>query len=278
MPSKAYRAAHQEEIKAYQKAYYAAYYATHTEELKAYQKAYRADHPEKVKARKKAYYTAHQEEDNARHRVYYAAHREETVAQMKAYRADHLEEEKAHHKAYHTAHQEEENTRNKAYQEGHSVDIVCQRCGKPAKKYIGGACKGMFCSQECSRKWHVGPNSPGWRGGVSFAPYCPKFNDALKERVREQFGRRCFLSGKKENGRKLSVHHCDYLKSQGCQGQRWSLLPLDHSWHAKTNINRWYWFALLRDYWAYKYLTFHGMDIFDGPDRTVWLWEMYNSN
>jgi hypothetical protein len=28
---------------------------------------------------------------------------------------------------------------------------------------------------------------------------------------------------------------------------------------------------------VYKYLTFHGMDIFEGPDRTAWLWEMYNN-
>jgi hypothetical protein len=55
-------------------------------------------------------------------------------------------------------------------------------------------------------------------------------------------------------------------------------LPLEQRWHTKTNFNRWYWFALLRDYWAYKYLTFHGMDIFEGPDRTVWLWEMHNAS
>jgi hypothetical protein len=26
--------------------------------------------------------------------------------------------------------------------------------------------------------------------------------------------------------------------------------------HAKTNFNRWYWFALLRDYWIYEYEGF----------------------
>jgi hypothetical protein len=108
--------------------------------------------------------------------------------------------------------------------------------------------------------------------------YCPAFTDALREEIRDEFGRLCFLSGlsEKDNGDRLSVHHCDYLKSQGCKGQRWSLLPLSKSFHGKTTFRRWYWFCLLRDYWVYKYLTFHGMDIFDGPSRTEWLWEMYD--
>jgi len=120
-----------------------------------------------------------------------------------------------------------------------------------------------------------GEKAPTWKGGISFKPYCPAFTNALKEEIRDKFGRMCFLSGAQERDRKLSIHHCDYLKSQGCSGQRWSLLPLELRWHSKTNTNRWYWFALLRDYWVYKYLTFHGMDIYDGPDRTTWLWEIY---
>lgn len=155
------------------------------------------------------------------------------------------------------------------------VDIVCEVCGKGAKVNKYWTSK-RFCSHECSAIAHRGENAYQWAGGRSFEPYCPKFNRSLKEEIRDQFGRRCFLSGKVETKRRFAIHHCDYLKSQGCAGQPWSLLPLDHSWHAKTNHNRWHWFALLRDYWAYKYLTFHGMDIFEGPDRTTWLWEMYN--
>jgi hypothetical protein len=97
----------------------------------------------------------------------------------------------------------------------------------------------------------VGPNHPNWRGGISFEPYCPKFTERLKEKIRETFGRKCYICAKteKENIKHLSVHHCDYNKGQGC-GQKWSLLPLCHKCHIKTNINRWYWFNLLSNYWA----------------------------
>jgi endogenous inhibitor of DNA gyrase (YacG/DUF329 family) len=156
--------------------------------------------------------------------------------------------------------------------------LACEQCGKkferiPSKTNAG---EHHYCSVKCQSIAHSGEGSSQWRGGASFKPYCPRFNTALKEDVRNLFGRRCFLSGAKENGRKLAVHHCDYSKSQGCQGQQWSLLPLDHAWHNKTSQHRWYWFALLRDYWIYKYITFHGMDVYLGPDRTQWLWEIYN--
>lgn len=128
------------------------------------------------------------------------------------------------------------------------------------------------------RKPHLGirgPNNPNWKNATH--KYCEKF-PFVCEPVRNKFGRLCFLSGidEIENGERLSVHHVDYNKSQGCKGMKWSLLPLSRKWHSKTGHNRWYWFALLRDYWCYKYLTFHGMDIFDGPSRTEWLWEIYD--
>jgi len=92
-------------------------------------------------------------------------------------------------------------------------------------------------------------NNPNWRGGKSFEPYCQKFDNELRERIREKFDHKCFLCGKPENGRKLSVHHTDYNKGQGC-GHSWGLVPLCISCHMKTNYNRWYWFAKLNSYWA----------------------------
>lgn len=88
-----------------------------------------------------------------------------------------------------------------------------------------------------------------WKGGISFGEYCPKFNDRLKEEIREAFGRKCFLCGAPENGYKLHVHHCDYNKGQGC-GQRWNLIPLCRSCHMKTNSNRHYYFNLLANHWV----------------------------
>ena len=96
---------------------------------------------------------------------------------------------------------------------------------------------------------NAGAKHPNWQGGKSYEPYCPKFNDKLKEDIRVAFDHKCFICGTSENGRKLSVHHVDYNKGQGC-GQRWSLVPLCRSCHMKTGYNRWYWFNLLSNYWA----------------------------
>lgn len=98
-----------------------------------------------------------------------------------------------------------------------------------------------------------------WKGGISSFPYCPKFNKKLKEEIRNAFGRRCFLCNvsEKQNDKLLDVHHVDYNKGQGC-GQRWSLIPLCRVCHTKTNFYRWYWFALLSNYWAIGYFTAWG--------------------
>lgn len=97
-----------------------------------------------------------------------------------------------------------------------------------------------------------GSKHPNWKGGISFEPYCNKFNKELKKNVRDKFNNSCFICGKieKENGKKLSVHHVNYNKGQGC-GYSWSLIPLCSSCHAKTNFNRYYWFNLLNNYWLY---------------------------
>lgn len=96
-----------------------------------------------------------------------------------------------------------------------------------------------------------GHENPNWRGGLSFGNYCPKFNNALREEIRKDFGSRCYLckTSEHENGRKLDVHHVDYNKGQGC-GQKWNLVPLCQKCHTKTNHNRWYWFCLLANYWV----------------------------
>lgn len=109
----------------------------------------------------------------------------------------------------------------------------------------------------------AGDKNPRWRGGVSFEPYCTKFNNDIKESVRDAFGRRCYLCGEHENGYKLNIHHVDYNKSQGCRGLKWSLVPLCKSCHMRTNARRWYWFALLRDYWLSEHIDF---------DNNRWSW------
>jgi len=84
----------------------------------------------------------------------------------------------------------------------------------------------------------LGKNNPNWKGGISTEPYCSIFKMPLKERIREKYGRRCFLCGVKENGRKLSVHHIDYNKKH-CTPD--NLIPLCVSCNSKVNFNREFW-------------------------------------
>jgi hypothetical protein len=129
------------------------------------------------------------------------------------------------------------------------VECTCTSCGKSfrvtksALKYG----RGKFCSPSCANALE---NNPGWLGGKSFEPYCHKFNHALKEYVRDKFGRRCFVCESPEIRRCHSIHHIDYNKLQGCKGMTWALVPLCDSCHMKTNRNRWHWFNLLIHYWA----------------------------
>jgi hypothetical protein len=82
---------------------------------------------------------------------------------------------------------------------------------------------------------YTGENSGNWRGGISFEPYCIKFNDPLKEQYRNAYGRVCVYCGKNEleNGERLSVHHVDGNRNQGCDGHEWFLVPLCKSCNSK---------------------------------------------
>ena len=89
----------------------------------------------------------------------------------------------------------------------------------------------------------TGELNPNWKGGISFEPYCEKFDDDLKERVREFFGRCCYVCGKneKDNGRKLDVHHVTYNKDTCCDNSKPLFVPLCKICHNKTLADREYW-------------------------------------
>lgn len=100
-----------------------------------------------------------------------------------------------------------------------------------------------------------GPNNHQWRGGVSYLPYCSKWTEKLRESIRDNFGRKCFICSMNEvgNGRKLSVHHVNFDKMSGCYGKQWNLVALCHKCHTKTTNSRFEYFNLLINHWAYKY-------------------------
>lgn len=79
-----------------------------------------------------------------------------------------------------------------------------------------------------------------WESFAKEYSYCPKFNEKCRESNREKYGRKCFLCGKneEENGTKLSVHHVDMNREQGC-GYEWKLVPLCASCHGKAHSKQW---------------------------------------
>jgi hypothetical protein len=92
-----------------------------------------------------------------------------------------------------------------------------------------------FCSRSCSGKYHSGPRSSAWQGGKTYEPYCYKFNEDLKERVRDFFERECFMCGAGEVEKSHAVHHIEYNKMACCDGNNEALLvPLCENCHNKT--------------------------------------------
>jgi hypothetical protein len=80
-----------------------------------------------------------------------------------------------------------------------------------------------------------------WKGGVSFEPYCPKFTEEFKNRVRFFWDYKCGNPecGKtqEENKEKLSVHHVHFDKQVCCNDKPAMFIPLCRSCHAITNHN-----------------------------------------
>lgn len=133
---------------------------------------------------------------------------------------------------------------------------ICE-CGNTAivkGSYIkNGITKSCGCAKiDAVREWgkkHRGENSPMWKGGISYEPYCVLFNDEFKERVRNFFGRICVECGKTEedNCERMSVHHVNFDKETCCNDEKPLFVTLCKSCHAKTNYNR--------EYWEEKYTT-----------------------
>jgi len=98
--------------------------------------------------------------------------------------------------------------------------------------------------------------------GFSKPDYCNKFNEALREKIRDKYDNCDFMSGIPARicnpSRKLDVHHIDYSKQQGCDGNSFRLVPLSQSNHCRTNINRPFWnklFIYALGYWDDYYTS-----------------------
>jgi len=120
---------------------------------------------------------------------------------------------------------------------------VKKRWDEETRRKLSEANKGKTHSEETRRKlseWR-GERSHRWKGGISFEPYCPKFNREFKERVRSFFGYRCAECGEPQNGYKLHVHHVNFNKMSCCDNTPPLFVPLCRSCHARTQKDREYW-------------------------------------
>ena len=108
---------------------------------------------------------------------------------------------------------------------------ICKSTFKTENKYK------KYCSPYCHGISKSGPRSPNWKGGKKFEPYCWRFNEEFKERVREFFGRVCFACGEKEDpNKRLSVHHVEYDKMACCDDNSDPLfVPLCETCHNITS-------------------------------------------
>jgi len=145
---------------------------------------------------------------------------------------------------------------------GGDVSKICKHCGKKYYVIPAKATRSNYCSKECMTKNMSGENSPNWQGGISFEPYCEKFNDSFKESIRDKFDRKCFICDKSEsmNMHKLSVHHVSYQKDCLCGDVKCDFVPLCKTCHGMTNCNRFFWEKLLT-YALQYYDEYYAIDI-----------------
>jgi hypothetical protein len=99
----------------------------------------------------------------------------------------------------------------------------------------------------------TGCKNYNWMGGISFEPYCPKFNRGFKERVRKFYGYKCVACGKQQTKELLHIHHVNYDKMVCCNDIKPLFVALCRSCHMKTNFNREYWEKFFTDIINEKY-------------------------
>jgi len=100
-------------------------------------------------------------------------------------------------------------------------------------------------------RWVKNNHYPNWKGGISFDPYPPEFNDRLKYKIRKRDNFTCQFPGcqTKENGRAHDCHHINYQKNDN---EETNLITLCYKCHMKTNGNRDYWMNYFQEYLSNK--------------------------
>jgi hypothetical protein len=138
--------------------------------------------------------------------------------------------------------------RGKPLTEEHKQKIRDRAGGMTGKHHSPETCLKISIAHKGKK---AGERNPAWKGGISFEPYCIKFNDEFKERVRAFFDYKCVECGEEQSKKKLDIHHVNFRKDACCAADVTPLfVPLCQSCHGKTNHNRifWqYWFTQMID-------------------------------
>jgi len=122
--------------------------------------------------------------------------------------------------------------------------LECNICNKKFE-VISSQINSKYCSQVCRIKSFYGKTNPNWKNGISFEPYCYKFNEKTKNEIRKRDNYQCqmpkCLYTQLENlilyNKSLSVHHIHY-KKEDCYPD---LIALCTKCNCIVNSNRNYW-------------------------------------
>ena len=106
----------------------------------------------------------------------------------------------------------------------------------------------IYCSWPCYLEGHRGDTHHSWRGGHDHDGYPIKFDDALKDRIKERDGGVCVLCG--ASGEQLVVHHIDYDKDNLDEGNLVSLCCRCHGLTNGGEVRREEWTRLFRLLWV----------------------------
>ena len=92
---------------------------------------------------------------------------------------------------------------------------------------------------------NIGNKNGMWQGGTGNVPYPFAFDNKLKELIRKRDNYTCQKCGKtqEENGRKLDVHHIDYIK-ENIDPQ--NLISLCRKCNPQVNGNRKFWIKFFK--------------------------------
>ena len=136
------------------------------------------------------------------------------------------------------------------------IKRICEICDTEfwAKKSLVDRGGGRFCSRKCTyayrrtlkreKAWWI------WKGGKR-NEYGDGWDNELRERVRNRDRQMCVLCGDEYNGgRRLTVHHIDYGKSNNHSSNLVALCKRCHGKVHKTG-NEQHWIALFLDYIAW---------------------------